>query len=239
MSHEFDTGLSLPQRTIIRRAAVQILSPLTRANGGYLAAVKPFGGVVRTYTDEIDIELLQKAMGSTPAIGVSLATRQFRNAAIMTGGTLGANRSNKAPQALSELQLRLYLSSQHSRDGLTGRHESDTVAAVDVTADPGLDVIMEHAIELMHGTYPTATIGTVKQIEIETEEELATLPHVTIWMQTYKLTIHSYTGSKEFRTAEQLLESLRWRSTTSLTEPNRPAPAVASSTVDADSDPVP
>jgi len=46
---------------------------------------------------------------------------------------------------------------------------------------------MEHAIELMHGTYPTATVGTVKQIEISQEEELATLPAVTIWLQTYKI----------------------------------------------------
>lgn len=236
MSHQFDTGLTVPQRTLIRRAAVQILSALKRSNGGYLADVKRFGGVVRTYTDEPDIELLQKALGPTPAIGVALATRQFRNAAIHTGRGLGDPRGQTQPQALSELHLLLYIASQHGRDGLDGRHELDSVAAVDDKADPGLDVIMEHAIELMHGTYPTATVGTVKQIEIMTEEELATLPQITIWLQTYKLTLHSYTGSKEFRTAEQLISSLRWRVTNDLDEPNRPAPAVSSTTVDADSD---
>jgi hypothetical protein len=237
MSHAFDTGLTLPQRTVVRRGAVEVLSPLKRSNGGYLADVKSFGGVVRTYTDEPDIELLQKALGNTPSIGVALATRQFRNASIMSGRTLGSDRSRTQPQAISELQLLLYFADQHGRDGLTGRHESDSVAAVDDTADPGLDVMMEHAIELMHGTYPTTVVGTVKQIEIEREEELATLPHVTIWLQTYKLTLHSYTGGREFRTAEQLIDSLHWRVTTDLNEPNRPAPAVASSTVDADSDP--
>jgi hypothetical protein len=237
VSHEFDTGLTLPQRTIIRRAALQILSPLKRVNGGYLANVKAFGGVVRTYTDEPDIELLQKALGSTPAIGIALATRQFRNAAVQSGRKLGDPRSRAQPQALSELQMRLYFANQHGRDGLTGRHELDSVAVVDDLADPGLDVMMEHALELMHGSYPTATVGTIKQIEIETEEELATLPEVTIWMQTYKITLHSYTGSKEFRTAEQLIDSLHWRVTTDLNEPNRPDPAVAPSTVDVDSDP--
>lgn len=237
MTHEFDSGLTLPQRTIIRRAAVQILSPLKRANGGYLADVKRFGGVVRTYTDEPDIELLQKALGFTPAIGVALATRQFRNAAIQTGRGISDPRSRQQPQAISELQLLLYIASQHGRDGLSGRHEMDSVAEVDDKADPGIDVIMEHAIELMHGTYPTATVGTVKQIEISQEEELATLPAVTIWLQTYRITLQSYTGSKEFRTAEQLINSLHWRVTTDPNEPNRPEPAVASSTLDVDSDP--
>lgn len=226
MSHTFDTGLSLPQRTVVRRAAVSVLSLLKRPTG-YLASVKAFGGVVRSYTDQPDMELLLKALGATPAIGVALATREFQTAAL--GGR----------QALSELQLLLYFANQHGRDGLTGRHESDSVSGVDDTADPGLDVMMEHALELMHGTYPTETVGTVKQIHIQREQELATLPEVTIWLQTYKVQLQSYTGSREFRTAEQLLTSLHWRVTTSLTEPNRPAAAVASSTVDADSDPVP
>lgn len=237
MAHQFDTNLSLPQRTVIRRAAVQILSKLKRANGGYLADVKPFGGIVRTYTDEQGIEFLQKALAVTPAIGVQLATRQFRNAAIHTGRGINDPRGKTQPQALSELQLLLYFASQHSRDGMIGRHEMDSVAEVNVGADPGLDVMMEHALELMHGTYPTATVGTVKQIEIAQEEELATSGAITIWLQTYKITLHSYTGSKEFRTAEQLIDSLHWRVTTDLNEPNRPEPAVASSTLDVDSDP--
>ena len=233
MTLTYATGLALPQRTIVRRAAVELFSALKRANGGYLADVKSFGGVVRTYTDQPDIELLQKAMGSTPSIGVALATREFQDLAIGVGGARGGGST----QALSQMQLLLYFANQHGRDGLTGRHESDSVALVDDAADPGLDVMMEHAIELMHGQYPTLTVGTVKQIKIQREEELATLPEITIWVQTYRVVLQSYANPSGFRTAQQIIDSLHWRVTTSLTEPNRPAPAVAPTTVDADSDP--
>lgn len=235
MSHQFNTGLEVPQRTLLRRAAVQILSALKRSAGGYLADVKSFGGIVRTYTDEPDIELLQKALGNTPSIGVALGMREFHVLAI--GNNSSGNRLGGSGQALSECQLFLYFANQHGRDGLTGRHEADSVALADDGADPGLDITMEHAIELMHGQYPSVTTGTVKQIQIQREEELATLPTVTLWLQTYRVSMQTYAGSREFRTAEQLIDSLHWRVTTDLNEPNRPAPAVASSTVDADSDP--
>lgn len=239
MTHVFDTGLELPQRTIVIDAAVQVLSPLKRSNvtpsgrRGYLVDVKAFGGVVRSYTDQPDIELLQKALGATPSIGVALATRTFETLAMGTGGPRGGGST----QAMSELQLLLYFANQHGRDALVGRHKADSVSQVDDTADPGLHIMMEHAIELMHGTYPTQTVGTVKQIRIQREEELASLPQITIWLQTYAIRLQSYTGSKQFRTADQLIDSLHWRVTTDLDEPNRPEPAVAPSTVDVDSDP--
>lgn len=225
MTHLFDTRAPLPQRTLIRRAAVELLSGLKRINGGYLEEVRSFGGIVRTYTDEPDIQLFMKSMGRAPAIGVQLATREFETLAI--GGR----------QAKSEIQLLLYHLNQHSRDALEGRHEMDSVAALNDGADPGLDVMMEHAIELLHGSYPTGDTTTVKQIRIQREEELATLPELTLWLQTYRVTTQSYTGSREFRTAEQLINSLHWRTTTDPNEPNRPAPAVAPTTIDADSDP--
>ncbi len=225
MTHVFDTQAALPQRTIVRRGAVALLGKLKRANGGYLQDVRPFGGIVRSYTDEPDIEIMQKALGAAPAIGVALASRTFH--------TLAIGRR----QALSELQLLLYFLNQHSRDGLSGRHEADSVALADDHADPGLDLIMEHAIELMHGSYPSLLTGTVKQIQIKSEQELATSGALTLWMQTYDLTLQSYTGGREWRTAEQLITSLHWRTTTDPNEPNRPASAVAPTTIDADSDP--
>lgn len=239
MTHEFDTGLTLPQRTIVRNAAVTILSPLKRVNGGYLHDVKGFGGVVRSYTNDPDIEHLQKVLGPTPAIGVALAARKFQNAAIHTGRTINEPRAKTQPQALSELLLQLYFANQHGRDSLTGRHEMDSVSLVDDLADPGLDVMMEHALELMHGTYPTATVGTVKQLMIDTEEELATLPHITIWVQTYRLSLHSYTGSREYRTADQLKDQLRARITNDITEANRPLPPTSSTSLDVNYDPDP
>lgn len=224
MSHSFDTGLAVAQRTLIRRAAVDILSVLKRPNG-YLGSVKGFSAVVRSYTDDEGIEWLTKELTPTPSIGVATGSREFKVLGI--GGR----------QALSECELILYFVSQHWRDGLRGRIEPDSVSAVSDSADPGIDTVMEHAIELMHGTYPSALNLTTKQFRIERETELATHGALTIWQQIYRVTMQSYTGSGEFRTPEELITSLHWRTTTNPNEPNRPAPAVDSTTIDADSDP--
>lgn len=224
MSHVFDTKATMPQRTLLRRGAVVLLAPLARVNGGYLQRVSGFAGITRTYTDEDGIQTLVKMMSPTPSIGVALGTRKFE--------TLGLG----GKQALSDIQVLLYFANQHSRDELTGRNEIDAVALADDQANPGIDVIMEHALELMHGSYPTLLTGTVKQCRIDTEEELVTSPEITIWVQTYNVKLQSYTGGKEWRTAEQLLESIGWRITTDENEDELPDPATASTTIDFDTD---
>jgi hypothetical protein len=223
VSHSFDTGLVVPQRTLIRRAAVALLSQLKRPNG-YLQSVKGIGGLVRSYTDEPDIQLLVKELGPAPAIGVQLGTRQFETLAL--GG-----KQSKGP-----IMLLLYFMVQHSREPIF-RYEADSEALANDHRDPGLDIMMEHAIELMHGQYPSTTNLTVKQVQIQREEELVTSPEVVIWLQTYQLTTQSYTGSKEFRTAEQLINSLHWRTTTERAEPLPPDEAQAPTTIDVNSDP--
>lgn len=225
-SHQFDTGAAKPQRTLVQQGAVSLLALLKRPKG-YLADVMPIGGIVRSYTDAVDIEILMKTFNRTPAIGVATGTRDFQVLAI--GGR----------QAISECELLLYFATQHSRDMQRGRQESDSVGLANLKADPGLHVMMEHALELLLGQYPavmTAMNSTIKQIKPVREEELATLPEITIWLQTYRVTLQSYSGGKEWRTPAQLLESIGWRVTTDPTEANRPAAATASTTIDADTD---
>lgn len=222
--HLFDTLAPDPQRTLIQNGAVTLLSALKRPTG-YLAEVMPVGGVVRSYTDGVDIEWLMKTFNRSPAIGVATGTRTFGPAAI--GGRHAV---------MSECELLLYFANQHSRDFQNGRQQSDSVARANNTADPGLHVMMEHSLELMIGQYPTTLTGTVKQIKIQREEELATLPEITIWLQTYHVTLQSKVGGREWRTPAQLLESIGWRVTTNPTEPMRPAAATVSTTLDADTD---
>lgn len=223
--HTFDTGLAVPQRTLIREGAVALLAKLKRP-AGYLANVSGFGGIVRSYTDQDDIQILVKALGPTPSIGVATGTRTFESVNV------------QRTQAKSSCELILYFANQHSRDMLVGRHESDVTATADAHADPGLDVIMAHALELMHGAYPSQMGTTIKQIQIKREEELATLPEITIWMQTYAVELLTMTpdgrGGKEWRTPEQLLTSIGWRTTTDPDEAHRPDPATSPTTIDAD-----
>lgn len=222
--HLFDTFAPDPQRTLIQQGAVTLLSALKRPTG-YLAEVMAIGGIVRSHTDGVDIEWLMKTFNRTPAIGVATGTRTFGAAAI--GGKHAV---------MSSCELLLYFATQHSRDYQRGRQESDALSRIDNTADPGLHVAMEHALELMIGAYPTTLTSTVKQIAIQREEELATLPEITIWLQTYHVTLQSRVGGREWRTPAQLLESIGWRVTTNPDEPVRPAAATVSTSLDADTD---
>lgn len=220
--HVFDSGAPKPARTLLQQGAVAILAPLKRPTG-YLADVVPFGATVRSYTDELGAELLIKALNRTPAIAVATGTRS------------NYDRAVGARMAVSTCELLVYFATQHSRDLQRGRQEIDSAALSDSSADPGLHVMMEHATELLLGAFP-ATTTTIKQIWSDREEELMTTPAITVWLQTYYVKIQSYAGGKEWRTAEQLLESIHWRTSTNPAEPNRPAAAETSTTIDADTD---
>jgi hypothetical protein len=222
VTHVFDTGAAKPQRTLLQQGAVAILAPLKRPVG-YLQDVIPFGACVRSYTDAVGTEMLVKAFNRTPAI------------AIATGTRAGYDRAIGSRMTYSTCELLVYIATQHSRDPQRGRQEIDNVAQVIPQADPGLHVMMEHAAELLIGAFP-ATSTTIKQIWPEREEELATTPEITIWLQTYGCKLQSAAGGKEWRTAAQLLESIGWRTTTNPSEPNRPAPAETSTTIDVDTD---
>lgn len=228
MSHVFDTGLGDPERTIIQNAAVSLLGQLKRSNGGYLIDVLPFGGIVRTYTDEVDIELLQKWIGRSPGIAVTTGDATFE--------TLNIQRR----QFRMEVELVLYFHSQHSRSMLRGRMQSDVAAAAADDRDPGLHVMLSHARELMCGVFPTQLTSVIKQIIPQREGELVTSPVVTIWTQIYRVAFNQLTpatgGGKEWRTPPQLLESIGMRVTSKEGEATRPDSPTSSTTIDADTD---
>lgn len=194
MAHTFDTGLARPQRTTLRNGAVTLLAGLRRP-AGYLQAVIPWGGVVRGFTDDLGIDQLWKAlMGRAPAIAVSLGDRANEPAGM--GGFNG-----KGP-----IELLVYFYSNHLRELEAGRLSQDAVALANDVADPGLDVMLEHAEELLVGQY-VGTNKTIKQIALRREEELRTENGFTLWVQRYAVeitrTINPHRG------LTQMLEELR------------------------------
>lgn len=226
MAHAFDTKLALPQRTIVRRGAIALLSGLLRANGGYLAAVVPFGAVVRSHTD-IDglangLDALEKTIGGQlPAVAIALGERASEPAGI------GTHKHQ------SELELLAYIVSDHKRDLVDGRLELDVVASASDLADPGLDVMMEHVEELLVGQRCGAST-TVKHIRPDREDELLTRPELTIWVQTYKLTLTR--SLNQFRGVTQLLDEVRTRVALEHDEVKQPLVATNPSTVDSHRD---
>lgn len=222
MAHAFDTGASKPQRTRIQQGAISLLSGLKRSNGGYLMEVLPFGGVVRSYSDEEGAAQIVELLSKAPSIAVGLGDRL--NQMVGIGGY----------QARGELDLLVYFSSSNARNAQIGRQEIDVVGSASDTADPGLHVMMEHATELLIGQYCGGAGDDIKQVRCETEQELITTGPVTVWLQTYKITV--LTQISEFRTVEQLLESIRFRAAVNPLEAHLPAAATDPRTIDVNVD---
>lgn len=208
MAHEFDTGLARAQRTLIRDGVVTLLSGLLRSNGGYLAAVIPFGGVVRGYTDLGGIDTLKAALnGRAPSIAVGLGDR-----AVDAGGMGGFNFKGT-------IELVLYHYANHIRSLTEGRTKIDARGLASDVADPGLDVMLEHAEELLIGQRvggPTTqnaagevrrSTSSIKQIVPTREEELETDNTSTIWAQRYAVRVERTINPH--RTVSQMLEELR------------------------------
>ncbi len=226
MPHVFDTGLDAPVRTVILAKAVDLLAGLKRPTG-YLAAVMPWGGVIRSWMDREGVDLLFETLsGSAPAIAVALG-----DCASQPAGAGGFTFKE-------ELELLLYHASNNMRDVTMGRMTIDSVGLAANADDPGLHVAMAHAKELVVGMYASPTKHpAIKQIRPDREEELTTRDDVTIWLQTYRITLS--TTIKQNRTVTQLLESIRVRTTQEDGEAKLPDPATSPTTVDTHLDNLP
>lgn len=214
MPHAFDTGLAAPQRTLIRDAVVALLAGLDVANGGYLRRIVPWGGVVRGYTDEAGIgELWNALSGASPAIAVAVGDRVSNPA--------GAGAFNFK----GDLELVIYHYNTNARSLTLGRTKADARGAAAVPnlagalPDPGLEVAMEHAEELVLGqlvgaaevvnvvgerTRRTPSIGRIRPTR---EEELVTMAEGTLWAQRYAVEVQRTINPK--RGVTQMLEELR------------------------------
>lgn len=177
-AHTYDTGLALAQRTLIRNAVIAKLAPLLRANGRYVLAIKP---IPRRYRGEGDIEgrqqLVNALLGQTPAIGVALGRKTYE----ATDGD--------AFISLGELELSIVVISQHGRDPalVEGRLATDPVGDAAITADPGIEAMLEHVEELLLGQ----SIGVAGTSELRPvdEEEVETAENGSIWQQTYSIRV--------------------------------------------------
>ena len=224
MAHEFAFGDTQPERTIVENGVISILTPLLRTptGGGYLLSLAKHGAPVRSYTDEPGINTLQQRIGRAPGIAVVTGTLDIQPTGI------------GLDEALGELELLLYFSTNHQRNAHDGRQEIDVVGMADNRADPGLHVILKHARELILGQRAGAT-KTVKQIFPVREEELATLAAITIWQQVYRVRVHLKHNNGQWRDAAQLLTSIGWRITAAdPPDPNRPAAPTSIVAIDGD-----
>lgn len=172
----YDTGLTAPQRTLIRNALVARFAPLLKVNGGFLRVVGSVPRTVRGRSDE-DLGWICDAINSaTPAIIIGLGRADYESI-----GTTGLEWAAK-------LEVALYVASSNARGVVTGRLDSDVQAQSDPTADPGIEVMLEIAHrQLVLGQ--DLGIATTHEFRLVSEEEVETFQAYTIWEQRYTVEI--------------------------------------------------
>ena len=176
-AQQFDTGLAQAQRTVLRNAVMNKLAPLLKVNAGYLAAIRPIARMYKGGGDEDGLALIQRALqGQAPAILVALGKR-VPKAAGMPASELG----------LGEVDLGVYVISTHSRDMESGRLASDVVSTADLTADPGIEVMLEHVEQLLEAQ--DLGVDTIYEPYLTGEDEVHTGADFTIWEQTYRVQV--------------------------------------------------
>lgn len=172
----YDTGLGAPQRTLIRNALVERLQPLLRANGGFLRKIGTLPWTIRSKSDD-DIGWLVQAIDSqTPAIIVALGRRDFESI-----GTFGLEWNGP-------IEVVVYCASSNARSVVDGRLAGDAAAAIDPTADPGIEAMLEIAMrQIILGQ--DLDIPTTHEFRAASEEEVYTFMEYTLWEQRYTVEV--------------------------------------------------
>lgn len=176
MAHVFDTLLATPQRTLIRRAVLQRLAPLTRASGLYLEALEGYPSAITSPEDAAELYTLFN--GRAPAVLVACGRKTYDPRSV----------TGEGDRYTGELVVDIIVVNQHARSPLA-RVEADVVADADVTKDPGTEVILEHTEELLIAAdFPTSE-DSVAQLRPEVEEEVWHNQEITVWRQSYRVEV--------------------------------------------------
>lgn len=168
----FDSGLGKPQRLVVIDAVADLLQRLHRQNGGYLEAIETTSSIVDERRDDHDIvDIVDQLGGRVPGVLVSSADRDFDSA--------GAVSQWQGP-----LEVHVYFLTNSMRDRLT-RVGGDQESLATPTADPGVFVMMEHALMLLGGQKPGATNGSIKELRPTREHRIGTDGDHELWRQVY------------------------------------------------------
>lgn len=140
MSQQFDTGLAVAVRTAVRTAVISKLQPLLKSNGLYLRAVKKIARPYRGKGDEDGLILINTALqGQMPAMLVALGDQTYEHVSL------------RQTIVNTKLDVIVYAASANPRAMDEGRLEPDVRSNADITADPGVDAMLEHIEQQLLG----------------------------------------------------------------------------------------
>lgn len=183
MAHTFDTGISKAQRTLIRDAIVERLSSLLRRNGRYVVTIKAHAGIVRSGSEEELDMIADTTHGGAPYILVACGKKSYSPKGM----------DGRRARFEAELEVVVYVCSKNLRGDLA-RLAGDVASAQSDTADPGVEVMLEHVEELLIGFAPTGFAGTdpnatIHRLDPVEEDELAIAEDLVIYRQTYSVAV--------------------------------------------------
>lgn len=178
MAHVFDTGLDLPQRTVIRRGIVSRLSALSVANGLYAKKVAGFAGELRSMDEHHLAMVVDEVKGNCPAILVSVGEAKLNPRSV----------NGRGDRFLADLSIDIGILTDHLR-GFIYRVESDAISLADLRQDPGIDTIIEHVRELLYGYSIPGTEDTVDVLVPELERPVLHHDQVTVWVVGYTVEV--------------------------------------------------
>lgn len=172
----YDTGLLVSQRSAIRAQVIENLAPLLFSNGMYLRAIKPLARPLAGAGDEEGLALINLALGGqAPAVLVALGKKTYEAAG--SDYTIGRGI----------LDVVVYVCSANPRAMDVGRLSPDVVSMTDVTADPGIETMLEHVEQLLDGQ--DIGVHTVYEMLGEAEDVVYSGLDYTIAEQLYRVKV--------------------------------------------------
>lgn len=149
MSHEFDTGYTLPQRRKLREAIalrlrdeLEIASHPLAQGDRYLKAIVELAAPFEPGDGDLEEMMREAVAGRSPIVAIALGDRSFT-----------ASNSDERNWRGSVV-VHVYVISSH-RGGLLARLRGGDIAGdMDQTLDPGLETAMEHVFERLSGFVP-------------------------------------------------------------------------------------
>jgi len=149
MSHDFDSGLHVPQRRKIRESIVaQLREDLDFASSPqsqgaqYMRAIVELAVPLQVGDGDVEDLFRETLAGRTPAIAVALGARNFSST-----GT-----DNREWEGV--LTIHVYVVSSRAGGHMQRIRGADFASDNDATVDPGLETAMEHVFERLSGFTP-------------------------------------------------------------------------------------
>lgn len=180
---QFDHGLGKPLRAIVQDGCLDLLMRLHRYSGGYINEIVPFPTTIAGRHDDQGIALVHDLTLAAPAILIAVGDRPFQPA--------GADPFSWS----SDLSVHVYFYVNSIRSRIE-RQRGDVVSAADATADPGVYVMMEHAMQLLCGKVPGGTKSMIKELRPTNERQLFSDGGVDVWEQAFTVRLSGTINGK-------------------------------------------